>query len=71
MAQINFFNMGIIRARSDKGEANADQIKRVQVELYVEKMEFVFGKNVIASDPTESPDGGVALTPTTASDRPS
>ena len=41
LAQIKFFNMGIFRAQPDKGEANADQIKRVQVELYVERMEFV------------------------------
>ena len=52
LAQIKFYNMGIIRAQSEKGEANADTVKRVQVELYVERMEFVPGSKGIASGST-------------------
>jgi phage tail-like protein len=57
LAQIKFYNMGIIRVQAEKGEANADAIKRIQVELYVERMEFVPGANVIASGVTETPNG--------------
>jgi hypothetical protein len=63
--------MGIIRAQPDKNEANADQIKRVQVELYVERMEFVPGLKTMASGATETPNRGTTPTPTTTSDRPS
>jgi len=43
LARIKFFNMGICSLRNDKAEANADQIKRVTAELYVERMEFEAG----------------------------
>jgi hypothetical protein len=43
LARIRFFNMGIFSIGGDKSEANADQIKRVTAELYVEKMEFEVG----------------------------
>ena len=49
VAQIKFYNMGIFRLRPEKAEANADQIKRMQVELYVERMTFEYGKAAIAS----------------------
>jgi hypothetical protein len=39
-AKIEFFNMGIFRIQPDKAQANADQIKRLTIELYVEKMTF-------------------------------
>jgi hypothetical protein len=43
LARIKFFNMGIFSIQNDKAEANADQIKRVTAELYVERMEFEVG----------------------------
>jgi hypothetical protein len=39
---IEFFNMGIFRIQPDKAQANADQIKRITVELYVERMTFQY-----------------------------
>jgi len=41
---IEFFNMGIFRIQPDKAQANADQIKRLTVELYVERMTFQYKK---------------------------
>jgi len=70
MAQIKFYNMGIIRAQPEKGEANADQIRRIQVELYVERMEFVPGTAVTASGSTETSTSGTTSTPTTTSPAP-
>jgi hypothetical protein len=69
LAQIKFYNMGIFRLQPEKAEANADTIKRVQVELYVERMEFIY-KNAIASDPTENSNDGMTLVAATTSDRP-
>ncbi|HSV98549.1 MAG TPA: phage tail protein [Sedimentisphaerales bacterium] len=43
LATIRFFNMGIFSIQNDKAEANADQIRRVTAELYVERMEFEAG----------------------------
>ena len=40
LAKIEFNNMGIFRIQPDKIQANADQIKRLTVELYVESMTF-------------------------------
>jgi hypothetical protein len=42
LAKIDFSNMGIFRIQMDKAQAGADQIKRVTVELYVEKMTFKY-----------------------------
>ncbi len=70
MAQIKFYNMGIIRAQPEKGEANADQIRRVQVELYVERMEFLPGLKTIASGSTETSTSGTTSTPATTSPAP-
>jgi len=39
---VNMFNMGIYKITPDKSEANADQIKRVSVELYCERMELAY-----------------------------
>jgi hypothetical protein len=39
-AKIEFFNMGIFRIQPDKAQANADQIKRLTIELYVERMTY-------------------------------
>jgi len=49
LAVIKFYNMGIFSIQPDKAEANADQVKRVVVELYVERMEFLGGKAVEAA----------------------
>ncbi len=39
-AKIEFFNMGIFRIQPDKAQANTDQIKRLTIELYVERMTY-------------------------------
>jgi hypothetical protein len=41
LAKIEFFNMGIFRIQPDKTQAN-DQIRRLTVELYVERMTFQY-----------------------------
>ena len=40
LARLDFFNVGIFKISTDKAEANSDQIKRVKVEQYVERIEF-------------------------------
>lgn len=40
LAKVKLFNMGIIRIDGAQDEANSDQIRRVTVELYVERMEL-------------------------------
>jgi hypothetical protein len=42
LAKIEFSNIGIFRIQPDKAQANADQIKRLTVELYVEQMTFQY-----------------------------
>jgi hypothetical protein len=49
LIQIRFYNMGIFRMQPDKAETNADQIKRVHVEMYVERMEFRYLNKVTGS----------------------
>lgn len=44
LMRIKFYNVGIFSMQPAKAEANADQIKRVEVELYVERMELLFGE---------------------------
>jgi len=39
---ITLRNLGILRLSADKAEANADQIKRVQAEMYCERIEFSY-----------------------------
>jgi len=51
LATIKFYNMGIFRIQSEKGEANADQIRRLEVEMYVERMEFQYGKDSAGTSP--------------------
>ena len=41
LAQIRFYNLGIFSAQPDQSEVNADATRRMQVELYVERMEFL------------------------------
>jgi len=47
LGRINFKQMGIFKLSPDKSEANADQIKRVTAELYVEEMAFEYGNATI------------------------
>ncbi|MGE5293268.1 MAG: phage tail protein [Solirubrobacterales bacterium] len=44
LLRIKLYNVGICSLEADKAEANADQVKRVEVELYVERMELLFGE---------------------------
>ena len=43
VARINFFNLGIFKITPEKAEANSDAIKRINAELYCERMEFKIG----------------------------
>lgn len=65
LARINFYHMGICSLVPDKAEANADQIKRVTVELYVERMEFLFGDKA-GPAPSSAPASTPSSTPTPA-----
>lgn len=47
LAVIAFHNLGICKLERDKMQSNSDQIKRVVVDLYCERMEFAYGPNVI------------------------
>jgi phage tail-like protein len=57
LMRINFFNLGIFRVQPAKAEANSDQIKRVEVEMYVERMELESGGDAggKSAPPTQSP----------------
>ena len=66
LARIKFFNLGIFRVQPPKTEANADQLARVQVEMYVERMEFEFVAAGSGSGSTETKPGEAAPTPTPA-----
>jgi hypothetical protein len=48
LGRVNFFNLGIFKLASTKGDAAADQIRRVMASLYCERMEFQIGKVAIA-----------------------
>ena len=43
LLRIKFFNLGIFKIQPAKAEANADAIRQVEVELYVERMELLSG----------------------------
>ena len=45
LARVDLAGVGIFKITRDKVEANADQIKRVTADVYVEKMEFVYLSN--------------------------
>lgn len=70
LVQIKFYNMGIFRLQADKSEANADPIKRVQAELYVERMEFLPGPTVRASGSPQTSTSGTTSTPATTTTAP-
>ena len=63
LARIKFFNLGIFRVQPQKTEANADAIKRVEVEMYVERMEFEVMPAGSGTGSTETKPGEVAPTP--------
>jgi hypothetical protein len=54
LVKIQFYNIGIFRMEPEKAEANADQIKRVQVEMYVERMTFAYVGKLLASAAPEA-----------------
>jgi len=55
LMRIKFYNLGIFRLQPDKAEANADQIKRIEVELYVERMELLYGEEAGGTSPATPP----------------
>ena len=63
LAKINFLNMGIFRLQPDKAEANADQIKRMTAELYVERMEFEYGQDQGGTSPAPAKPAGTTPAP--------
>jgi hypothetical protein len=48
LARVTLLNLGIFRLAPEKGMAGADQIRRVVVELYCERMQYVPGGAIIA-----------------------
>jgi len=48
LGRVNFFNLGIFKVACTKGDASADQIRRVTAHLYCERMELQIGKVAIA-----------------------
>lgn len=42
LARVNFYNLGIFRLAPEKPGASSDRIKRLTVELYCERMEWVY-----------------------------
>jgi phage tail-like protein len=55
LARIKFYNLGIFTLQPEKAEANADQIKKVEVELYVERMELLYGEDTGGTSPATAP----------------
>ncbi len=52
---IRFYNMGIFRLQPERAEANADTLKRLVAELYVERMDFEYKAAALAgADTTET-----------------
>ena len=70
LAQIKFYNMGIYLVQADKSEANAEQLKRVQVELYVERMEFLPEGKGVGPGSTAASNSGTTSPPKTTSPTP-
>ncbi len=40
LGRLDFFNLGIFRVAEEKTESSSDQIRRIKVELYCERLEF-------------------------------
>jgi phage tail-like protein len=55
LMRIRFYNLGIFRLQPAKAEANADQIKKVEVEMYVERMELLYGDDTGSTAPAAAP----------------
>ncbi len=55
LAKIEFYNMGIIQVGSAKAASSSDTIARVEVEMYVERMEFLMGNAMEGTTPTQTP----------------
>ena len=70
LAQIKFYNMGIFWAQPDQSETNADQSRRIQVELYVERMEFWPEGKAVGPAPKAASNSGTASPPKTTSPMP-
>ena len=44
LGRVNFFNLGIFKLSATKGDAAAEQIRRITAQLYCERMELQIGK---------------------------
>jgi hypothetical protein len=55
LARIKFYNMGIIQVGSTKAGSSSDTIARVEVEMYVERMEFQLGEGAKGTSPQQTP----------------
>jgi len=51
LAKIKFYNLGIFRMTPVKSDAGSDSIAKVEVELYVERMELLMGEAAEATTP--------------------
>jgi len=54
LAKIKFYHLGIFRMTPLKAEAGSDSIAKVEVELYVERMELLMGEAAEATPPTQT-----------------
>jgi hypothetical protein len=63
LARIKFFNMGIFFVQPEKSDANADTIKRLTVEMYVERMEFEYA-------PADGSSGATGTKPSAPATKP-
>jgi hypothetical protein len=70
LAQIKLYNLGIFLVQPDKSEANAEQTKRVQVELYVERMEFLPEGKAVGPAPKGTATSGTTSAPKTTPPAP-
>jgi phage tail-like protein len=63
LLRIKFYNLGIFRLQPDKAEANADQVKRVTAEMYVERMEFLYGEDTGGTSAPATPPATIPAAP--------
>lgn len=66
IARIELKNLGIFKLDQMKGEANADHVRRVTVELYCEKMVFSYGTKPYSGSPPAESTGAGGTTEATA-----
>jgi hypothetical protein len=62
LLRIKLSHVGLVRLGSEKMEASAEQIRRSQADLYVEKIEFDLGTDAPASADSASPPSAPAAT---------